>query len=714
MIQLMIAGLVLLALAVHAQADAPKGQFSHQGGYWIQAIAPTVADGVKIGDSWYDTTAAAFKVCAAVDATTCSTWSTLGAGGAPTGATYVTQSADATLTAEQSLGLLTTGLTLNTVTAGTGVLSAYGGASCTNQFPRSLNASGAAVCASVATGDVTDNAITYAKLQDVTATSRFLGRITAGAGDAEELTGTQATTLLDAVTSALKGLAPASGGGTTNFLRADATWAAPPGGGNHTILSATHTDTTAATVVRGDLMTGQGVTPTWSRLALGTAGRYPRSDGTDLGFSAVAAAGAGSCTNQFPRTLTDNAAPTCADVAAADFAVQVANRVLAGPTSGADADPTFRLLVADDIPSLDTAKLTTGTMATARLGSGTADSTTFLRGDQTWAVPAGGANHNLLSTTHPDTLAASPVLGDLTHGNATPAWARLAGNITTAKQFLTQTGTGAVSAVPVWGTIVDADVPNTITLDNLTQVTTRAIADTTGTLAVGRGGTNLTASADDNVMVGNGTTWETKAVPSCSGGTDALTYTIATNAFGCNTITATGAGLTRINGASGAAGADLTWQRLSANCAANATTTLAICMTTTGVGAGTWRFRYAVIYQAAATTTGVDFAVNHTGTVTRFVASSWFATSGGSAATALGDQVGSNTASLAEAKSARAINTKFGSTLGVDTASADMLVIIEGTVIVSVSGSLELKHASELAASTQVMADTVLELHKIN
>jgi len=27
------------------------------------------------------------------------------------------------------------------------------------------------------------------------------------------------------------GLAPASGGGTTNFLRADGTWAAPAGGG---------------------------------------------------------------------------------------------------------------------------------------------------------------------------------------------------------------------------------------------------------------------------------------------------------------------------------------------------------------------------------------------------------------------------------------------------------------------------------------------------
>lgn len=34
--------------------------------------------------------------------------------------------------------------------------------------------------------------------------------------------------------------------------------------------------------------------------------------------------------------------------------------------------------------------LATGTVQTARLGSGTANSTTFLRGDQTWATPAGG------------------------------------------------------------------------------------------------------------------------------------------------------------------------------------------------------------------------------------------------------------------------------------------------------------------------------------
>jgi hypothetical protein len=39
------------------------------------------------------------------------------------------------------------------------------------------------------------------------------------------------TALLNAFTAALKGLVPASGGGTTNFLRADGVFAAPPGGG---------------------------------------------------------------------------------------------------------------------------------------------------------------------------------------------------------------------------------------------------------------------------------------------------------------------------------------------------------------------------------------------------------------------------------------------------------------------------------------------------
>lgn len=48
------------------------------------------------------------------------------------------------------------------------------------------------------------------------------------------LTPTQVTANLNLFTSSLQGLAPLSGGGTTNFLRADGTWAAPPGGAGNT------------------------------------------------------------------------------------------------------------------------------------------------------------------------------------------------------------------------------------------------------------------------------------------------------------------------------------------------------------------------------------------------------------------------------------------------------------------------------------------------
>jgi hypothetical protein len=77
---------------------------------------------------------------------------------------------------------------------------------------------------------IDNNAVTNADLAQV-ASGTFKGRVTAATGNVEDFTGTQATTLLDVFTTTLKGLVPGSGGGTTNFLRADGTWAAPPGGG---------------------------------------------------------------------------------------------------------------------------------------------------------------------------------------------------------------------------------------------------------------------------------------------------------------------------------------------------------------------------------------------------------------------------------------------------------------------------------------------------
>jgi hypothetical protein len=50
-------------------------------------------------------------------------------------------------------------------------------------------------------------------------------------------------------------------------------------------------------------------------------------------------------------------------------------------------------------------------------------------------------------------------LGDTLYENATPAPARLPGNTSATKQFLTQAGNGTVSAAPAWGTIQAGDVP---------------------------------------------------------------------------------------------------------------------------------------------------------------------------------------------------------------------------------------------------------------
>ena len=50
--------------------------------------------------------------------------------------------------------------------------------------------------AQLATGGIADDAVTYAKIQNVSATSRILGRVTAGAGNVEELTVAQVQTLL--------------------------------------------------------------------------------------------------------------------------------------------------------------------------------------------------------------------------------------------------------------------------------------------------------------------------------------------------------------------------------------------------------------------------------------------------------------------------------------------------------------------------------------
>lgn len=80
-------------------------------------------------------------------------------------------------------------------------------------------------------------------------------------------------------------------------------------------------------------------------------------------------------------------------------------------------------------------------------------------------------------------------LGDTYYGTGTmgpgASFAKLAGNITTSRNFLCQTGTGSVSAAPAWCLLLAADIPS---LD------TSKI--TSGILATARGGNPLTTKGD--------------------------------------------------------------------------------------------------------------------------------------------------------------------------------------------------------------------------
>ena len=138
------------------------------------------------------------------------------------------------------------------------------------------------------TAGLVDDAVTYAKMQNVSATARLLGRNTAGAGDVEEITPTQATALLDAATATLKGLVPAPPDNTTTFLRGDATFAAPSIPAQAT-QAAIEAETNEDTYVPPDLIKNSpGVAKVWGHIAAAGTLNAP-----DYGISTVGDTGVG-------------------------------------------------------------------------------------------------------------------------------------------------------------------------------------------------------------------------------------------------------------------------------------------------------------------------------------------------------------------------------------------------------------------------------------
>ena len=147
-------------------------------------------------------------------------------------------------------------------------------------------------------------------------------------------------------------------------------------------------------------------------------------------------------------------------------------------------------------------ELALGAAGTVLSGNGTAVAPTFaavdLTADVTGVLPDANVADNI-TLTNISQITTKPITS--LSGIATVAQGGSGANLSTtggANQFVRQSGVGAIFTVAA---IADADVPNTITLDNITQITTRSITDLTGTLAIANGGTGATTAAGARISL---------------------------------------------------------------------------------------------------------------------------------------------------------------------------------------------------------------------
>lgn len=299
---------------------------------------------------------------------------------------------------------------------------------------------------------------------------------------------------------------PTSGvtAGTYKSVTVDANGHVTSGSNPNTLAGYGITDAATSTHTHGDIsntgtITSTAVTPANTDyilisdtsasgaikrgISIGTSTTtFLRNDGTWQ----TATANTGTVTSvslSLPGMFTVSGSPvTTSGTLTAELASQTANTIFAAP-SGSAGVPSFRSLVATDIPSLDASKLTTGTLGTARGGTGL---TSFTQGGVLYASSTSALASSAAGT-------AGQVL--TSNGTGAPSWTTINAGATISNDTTTNATYYPVFATATTGNLTSAGVSSsklqynpstgTLTATNMDSLSDATLKDNVHGLSYG-------------------------------------------------------------------------------------------------------------------------------------------------------------------------------------------------------------------------------------
>lgn len=194
------------------------------------------------------------------------------------------------------------------------------------------------------------------------------------------------------------------------------------------------------------------------------------ADGNVLTWDAVngwqeeapATGGGGTVTSvglSMPAIFSVSGSPvTGAGTLTVNLANQSANLVFAGPSSGGAAAPAFRALVANDIPNLDAAKITTGIFGIARGGTGLSALGTA---NQLLRVNAGGTALEYFTPSYLTGNQTITLSGDVSGSGSTAITVAITANAVTDGKFRQSAGLSVVGrSANTTGDVADISAAN--------------------------------------------------------------------------------------------------------------------------------------------------------------------------------------------------------------------------------------------------------------